>query len=409
MNKRMRRLLASLALLLAVTSGAQGAFKPEPIGPEMGDTLRTSFAQRFCPYRPDLKADKLPEGAKDVKLGRVVLDCINPTQFAAWSSTGGKELDTLVFDLNGDKDFTNDPKYSVPAGSNEDPFSKPGKEIEVPLSKGLTTKIEVSLAPSFALIKSGLCLKGQVELDGKKMNAVLFSTSDEGIGSGNGQVEMLLLDANGDGKFDDNLRTAMGKELFYLSSGASILGKLYDYKFDREKLDLQLTPYSGPQGKLDLKLDLPAQVKAWNLSGYLLDEKQGENLQMFAGTDKMFPLPVRTGNFRLPNGALALEMENGKNILLEFKTDEPLKIGKGATAILPIGKPKPLEVTLTQKSNTLSVGRVLKGENGIQYGRVQTISDKPDAKELETQPNGGKVVIQDATGKQIGEGTLEYG
>jgi hypothetical protein len=410
MKKRMRRLLASLVLLLAVTSGAQAGFKLEPIGPELG-TLGSGLSQRFCSYRPDLKADKLPEGAKDVKLGRIALDCVNPILFAAWSSTGGQTPDTLVFDLNGDKDFTNDPKHTIPATSVEKALSEEGKEIEVQLPKGPTVKIQVALTQGFALIKTDLWLKGQVDLDGKKIAAAVASTSEQGLGSDEGRLSYLFLDTNANGKFDisvTKMAEAMGKEFFYLSSGTNIQGTLYDYKFDKEKLDLQLTPYTGPQGKLAVQLDLPIQTKAWNLSGVLMEEKQGVPL-MFAGADKMFPLSVKTGNYRLANGALALEMENGKNILLEFTAQDPLKIEAGATVTLPVGKPKPLEVTLTQNKNTLSVGRVFKGENGIQYGRVQTISDKPDAKELETQPNGGKVVIQDATGKQVGEGTLEYG
>lgn len=408
MKKRMRRLLASLALLLAVTSGTQAGFKLEPTGPELERTFGSGLSQRFCSYRPDLKADKLPEGAKDVKLGRIALDCVNPILFAAYSSTGGQTPDTLIFDLNGDKDFTNDPKHTIPATSLEKALSGEGKEIEVQLPKGPTIKIQVGLTQSFALIKDNLSLRGQLELQGKKYEATVLTTSAEGLTGESGQMALLFLDTNGDGKFDDNLRTAMGKELFYLTPGTNILGTLYDYKFDKEKLDVQLTPYTGPQGKLAVQLDLPAKAKAWNLSGFLQDEKQGVP-QMFAGTDKMFPLAARTGSYRLVNGALALELENGKNILLEFSAQDPLKIEEGATVTLPIGKTQPLEVTLTQKKNTLSVGRVFKGENGIQYGRVQTISDKPDAKELEAQPNGGKVVLQDATGKQVGEGTLEYG
>jgi len=409
MKKRMRRLLASLAVLLAVISGAQGGFKLEPIGPEMGPSLAAAFGQRFCPYRPDLKANKLPDGAQNVKLGRIALDCVNPILFGVYSSTGGQALDTLVFDLNNDKDLTNDPKHTVPATTEENPFSTPGKEIEIQIPEGPSAKIQVSLSSSFALIKNTLCLKGQLEFQGKKLDAVLIAMSDEGLGSEGEEVEILLLATNGDGKFDDNLRTTMGQELFYLTSGTNIQGTLYDYKFDKTKLDVQLTPYTGAQGKLALQLDLKApKVKTWNLSGYLLDEKQG-NPQMFAGSSKVFPIAVKTGEYRLPSAALTMELENGQNVLLEFSSNDPLKIEKGAAVTLAVGKPKPLEVSLTQANEILSIGRVFKGENGIEYGRVQTISDKPDVKELEKMPNGGKVVIQDATGKQVGEGTLEYG
>jgi hypothetical protein len=125
MKKRMRRLLASLAVLLAVISGAQGGFKLEPIGPEMGPSLAAAFGQRFCPYRPDLKANKLPDGAQNVKLGRIALDCVNPILFGVYSSTGGQALDTLVFDLNNDKDLTNDPKHTVPPQRKKTPSQLP--------------------------------------------------------------------------------------------------------------------------------------------------------------------------------------------------------------------------------------------------------------------------------------------
>jgi hypothetical protein len=394
--------LWGLMVLLALATQAQGAFRLEPIGPE----LKPGLSQLYCPYRPDLKADKLPEGAKDVKLGRIALDCVNPILFATWSSTGGQAPDSLVFDLNDDKDFTNDPKHTIPATSGEKALSD--QEMDVQLPKGPAVKILVTLADGFALIQNHLSLKGQLEIQGKKYDAAVFPTSAEGLTDEAGQIALLLLDTNGDGKLDDNPHMALGKELFYLTPRTYILGTLYNYKFDPQKLEVQLTPDKGPQGKLAIHLDLPVKAKAWNLSGFLKDEKQRVP-QAFTEADKMFPLSARTGNYRLVSGTLALEMENGKNILLELSVQDPLKIAKGTTTSLSIGKFKPLEVTLTQKKNILSVERVFKGENGIQYGRVQTISDTPDAKEQETPPDGGKVVIRDAQGKQIGEGALEYG
>jgi hypothetical protein len=406
MKKRMCRLLASLALLLAFISGAQGGFKLEPLGPEKKPSLVSVFGQRHCFYQPDLKAGKLPEGAKDVKLGQVALDCVNPILFATWSSADEKGLDTLVFDLNGDQDLTNDPKYPVLPLSQGALSSEAGKEIEVQFPKGPTAKIKVALAFNFMLLKSDLCLKGELDLQGKKYKAAVINASRLGLASKEGGIPILLLDTNGDGRFEDNMSMAMGKELFYLGSGVNIEGTLYDYKFDKEKLDIQLTPYTGPQGKLNLQIDLDSKVKTWTLSGDLAGEN---HQQLFSGTGKEFPLAVKTGTCQLLDANLTLEMEDGKNFSLQFETPEPLKIENGATFTLPIGKPQPFEVTLKQSNEILSIGRVFKGGNGIQYGRVQTIESKNAQNVLSLSGNGGKVVIQDATGKQIGEGSLEYG
>ncbi len=402
--------------MLCPPTGSQrvGTLRLKPFGPENEKKFGSLLGQRTFRYSPELKANRLPEGVQDVKLGEFALDCVNPVLFAAYPSEAGKPLDTLIFDLNGDRDLTNDPKFSDPSfSSRKELSSESGKDIALQLPNGPTIKLRVDLSLGFAArFTTNLWLRGKILLEDKKFDVALFSTNEKGLAPGNKRgAPFLLLDANGNGKFEADLfrMDSFGKESFYLTSGTNILGTLYDYTFDKENLALQFTRYTGPQGKLDLKPEFALKVKSWHLVCEFLDEQQ-EIAGRFAGTDKGSPIAVKAGNFRISDGYLTLKMADGKNIQLEFSNPEPLKIKDGETVTLQFEDPDPLELTLKQADDTLTIGRIFKSRNGIEYGRVQTISEKPeDAQNPTAQTNGGQIVIRDAQGKQIGEGALEYG
>lgn len=84
-------------------------------------------------------------------------------------------------------------------------------------------------------------LAGQIEVDGKKMKAAILDMSKDGIDTTK-PGDMLLLDINGNGKFEVNIRTYDLAEMLYLTSEVLIGGKLYAVTANEEETDISLKP-----------------------------------------------------------------------------------------------------------------------------------------------------------------------
>ncbi len=403
--------LFALSLLFAFTVQARGAFRLEAIGPEH-EQLHLSDSKWTCYYRSDLTAAQLPQGARDVKLGEFKMGDQNPILFSVYSSREGENFDTLIFDLNGDRDFTNDEKFA--SFSPDWRNGTPAGVLEIQIPGGPRCKMGVGLWPDALVFETNLWLRGRLTVGDKQFDAAVVSANGENLpGSGtpvspDAPPLRLFLDIDGNGEFGQEREDPfMKQELYYLTPGVNILGNLYDYRFDETTHDIRLIPYTGLQGKLAVKLGFASQIKTWVLD-VSFSEKQSEedrNWIHLTGTNQEFPLAVKAGNYSL-EATLGLITPDGKRIELEFSKETPLSVQNGKTALLEIGKNLALEVKLIQDKNSLTAERILKDANGLVYlGPVRLIPD--DSGEIDSLcETCGQVVLLDASGKQWNKGFM---
>jgi len=414
------RILASLLVLLALTPLAQGAFRLEPIPPEYQNAFSNGLGLRVGEYQNDLRSDKLPAGVRNARLGRFALDEVHPVLFAAYASEEGKPLDAIVFDLNGDEDLTNDPTFTGFTGPKPDsPEASLGlinalriQEIELQIPNGPRCKMTLTLTSYALLAESNLWLRGKLLLDGQEREAALFCSSALGFGSEENEIK-LLLDVNGNGKFDGeqwNIFERMGPEEFHFQSEITLQGALYEARFDKARMDLVLTRYTGPQGKLDLKPQFASKVKSWGLRGHYGPPEIKGLTTPFSINSQHGPIILKTGDIRIQLAQLCLLMESGKRNLVLFSMESPLRIKDGETLTLQVDKFKHFDIALEQKGHQLMVRGAREGENGVKQSLIMPLSNRPVklADLANTQePINGQIVIRDAQGQQIGTGALE--
>ncbi len=233
--------LFALSLLFAFTSRVRGAFRLETIGPEY-EELHLSDSKWTCHYRSDLTVVRLPEGAWNVKLGEVKIGDLNPILFSVYSSREGGNFDTLIFDLNGDRDLTNDEKF---ASFSPDRDGTPVGILEIQIPGGPLCKMVVGLWPDALVFETNLWLRGRLTVGDKQFDAAVISADGKNLpGSGtpvspDAPPLRLFFDIDGNGKFgqerEDPFKT---QESYYLTPGVNILGNLYDYRFDEETHDM---------------------------------------------------------------------------------------------------------------------------------------------------------------------------
>ena len=196
----------------------------------------------------------------------------------------------------------------------------------------------------------------------------------------------------------------MSREMFPLQSELSVQGSLYKTRFDAGRMELALTRSSGPQGKLVLQPEFACKIKAWSFRGNFGKPDQGDEMPTFVlwSDGRDFPVAMKTQKTQLMSGLLFVTLESGREQILSFSADDPLKIEAEKTVTLRPGKFRSFDIAVDQDHDSLTISRDFVGANGISYNRILPAVENEKF-------NGGKVVIQDAQGKQIGEGALEYG
>ena len=413
------RIFTSLFLLFTLSPLARGAFRLETIPPEYQNPFDKLSTGKLCEFEDTLHSDKLPVDARNARLGRFALDLVHPVLFAAYSSEEGKPLDSVVFDLNGDEDLTNDPKFTgftVPKPGSPEALegddSRTG-EIELQIPNGPRCKMTVTLTPhNMFWVKNNLWLRGKLLLDGQEREAALRPPYAQGILSEEGELN-LLMDLNGNGRFETDFSGFLGlrgPEEFGFHSEVSIQGALYDTRFDPARMELTLTRYAGPQGKLDLKPEFASKVRSWGLTLSQKVPGRKEPARFFSYGVPNFPLALKAGKYPVPFSQLCLVLESGKRHVVMFSMPSSLDIKEGETFTLQLDHFKRFDIALAQKGNQLIVSGILEGENGVQYGIIMPLPDRPttltDSASF-PEPINGQVVIRDAQGRQIGTGALE--
>jgi len=385
------------ALVFGCVTAFGAGFQPAPIDPEFLDKPGSPFSHVSCRYTDDIKFDKLPDDAGEwVKTGRLAMNGVVPVDFAAYSSEGSRDPDTLIFDLNGDKDLTNDDKIT---GFTRDDH----KLVTVNLPGGKEFRAKIRLSQSRMAIQAMTWQKGVVEVGGRKLSAALVDMDGTGY-SLSGARDWMLIDLNGNGKFDADFSGYDLSELRILQPEVLIGGKLYVVTLDAGKPDVTLKPFTGPQGKLALDLAFAKSGVKYEFVGYA---REAKGMNMLSAAQADFPIAMRTGEVTLAMGMLMLTDESDRTAMVQFSMEQPIAIEADKTTKLTVGDHKPFEATVGQIAQKLSVSQRLVSESGVIYGRIYGFAKDFDM--LKSQPKGPAVKILDKAGKTLAEGNMEYG
>lgn len=389
--KPTRFMMAMLGAIVFIgIAGAGAEFELAPINPEfLGEA--SPFRQVYCRFVRDVRFDKLPPDAKgSIRYGRFAPDGLHVMKFAAYASGGRGDPDTLVFDVNGDKDLTNDAKFT---GLTD----RRPTEVKLPLPQGGEAAIKIMLSSWYLTVESTTWWKGSIAIDGKKVAAAMVDADGGGVSSA-GSTDYLLIDLNGNGKFDVDFKKRDTTEALRLQPELLVGGNLYAADIDAAKPDLKLTPYEGTQGKLSLDLRFPMNIAGYEFTGYTME---GETMNIVSASQSDFPVAMKVGTWRLIQGTLTMKNESGKRTTVRFSMNRLIIIEAGKTTVLALGDHEPFEVNVTQNGGKLSVTQSLANKSGVVYATIDTIPGG--------QPKGPKVRILDLKGNLLAQGSMEYG
>jgi len=392
-------LLITLILLLSLHTQTFAEFKLIPMDPEFAKEENIPFAMRFYSYAPTPPADKMKlEGVKNPKYGTLNIDKDNSIAFVAYSSDETKaQPDTIIFDLNNDKNLTNDEKFS---GFKSGEF----KNISLNLSNGRKFDSKMLLMDWGILAQVLEWYKGDIIVDGKKITAAIIDGDGKGISSAK-RRDTLLLDLNGNGKFDVDFKTYNLTELTMLQDMTLIRGKLYSLKLDESKPDITVEPYSGDQGKLAFELKFPKEIDKFTFFGYLEKDKAYDIL---TASQSDFPIAMPVGDLTFMMASMNLTDKSNQRYMIQFSFTKPVIIKKNETTTMPIGDFKPMEVIVNQKGNQLSVSKSLVDNIATEYKMFTVIPKQEDIAKA-FRPVGPMVEIFDDKGNSLTKGEMQYG
>lgn len=400
LKRKIAALLVCLTLFaLAATSHAK--LKYEPMDEAIAK-LGFGGNRMYCRIKPDMEIGKVPEGAENVKGGTFCPDGFSSVGFIIYGETANKP-EALVFDINEDGDFSNDPVHTDFTESIKGKIAS-GSEFDL--------KIQIMMSGMMVTPNEPRCWKGKVRVDEKRVLVALIDLGGDGFDNKGIQMDMMLYDTNGNGKFDLDIARYSGiNEMKYIGPEISIDGKLYSFEILAEKRNLKITPYEGPQGKLALDLKLKKNPEEFQCLIYSMSapSKPGERgeMLMLSGSKADFPLAVKVGQLPVSMGMITFNTQDGGTAMMQFSTEQPLAVEEGKTQTLSVGAHDPFTLTVTQVEGKINVGQTFTGQGGIKYSQIITMPKDMDTATF--RPSGPKVRILNADGDLLAEGSMEYG
>ena len=411
----MKRLLL-LAILVAgsiwLSSAAFGAFQREEAKQDLPMNATYGFASQGgkSPFAKEPEYKGKPAYGQIMLAGKAV-------PLVAFAKEEKGNPDTLILDLNGNKDLTDDPVISLPKAGES-------VAVSIPIEKDRPIMARIQFvptgggsqpnAPVMFLVTPGEWFRGTVDVGGRKVNAVLVDGGWDGFKEDLRGQDSLLLDLDGDGIYGADQRKYLFDGFIPLQPLVSVAGDMYDLKLDAQAPDVTLKRYEGACGHLALDLRIGPEWKDVRFVGYILSgTDKPENMKVFIVTPEKNSSPVRlpVGSYQQASLMLSL-MENGKpKSVLQFSPtgDKQVKIEEGKTLTLIAAKPEKMEVTVTQNGNVMRIGKTLSGTGNVEWSMFMQVG--PDG---EMKPLDGPSVEVFAAGAAkdappILKGTMQYG
>jgi hypothetical protein len=317
--------------------------------------------------------------------------------------------DTFYIDANNNQDLTDDPKL-VGTFSADNPFSAefPTAELKVECD-GKTYTYHVkphvysSNRASVSLASAGYC-QGQVTLDGKTYKVAVFDDLMNGCfndlyaspqeygrsGSIYGVGDTMMIDLNGDGKFDK--KTPYTPEVFHLGKYLPWGGRCYEVKVSADGRSLSLTESTAPSGYI--------KTHCASYSAELLGEDGTVKLQGEAR------VKVPAGKYRLATCTAEAKDKEGKTWRLtgagSWKHPE-INVQAGKVTPLSFGPPLVAKVTYS-RTNPSEIGFNLQ-LTGVRNEEYTAGGITRDGEGLPPP----RFEVRDSKGDMVTSGSFQYG
>jgi hypothetical protein len=311
--------------------------------------------------RPQMK---VPDGLIEPKVKAYYSDKgASPQLLVFKSSKEAKTFDRVIIDQAANKDFTDDPVLTfgpeLPVDVKWQPKGRDATDyriylVNVPIRS--ESRWDVALLPA-------LWREGTVTLAGKPVRAVMQRSWSQ---------RTLIIDCDGDGQlsFDRQSRS----EWFQVTTYMSINNAFYKTVLGASDNDLDLEPFNGPFGKLELTGEMVPKGNDVMVS--LVLGKPAE-----AGTKRIAndyiaqtaltnqPIVVPAGEYAIPYGYVIEQGKDGKYI--NFSEANRVVIRPDQVTPLNLGPAKE-ELSVVQRERILTINRVksFTGVSVITYGSV---------------------------------------
>ena len=401
-------LILSVVLVLGLGSCKDQASAPEKAVSTPGDRWVTGVplwpAAEKSPFRKEPKwKDLRAYGMVDLGEGKF--------PFAVHAFEKSMRVDTVLFDLNRNGDLTDDPKIRPGSGSNAEmlTFLLPGgRSIKARLQGGAGSMFGMSLCP----VETH---RIRVNLGGREYDALLRDSGFDGLKQGASTDDFMMLDLNGDGRFDDGPGGMQPEGFTYLGNLVWLNGDLWFLTLDSKTPAVSFRPYSGASGQLALEIDLP---EPWKETG-LLARFTGTSGFLSSGAARTVvslskPAPIRLPAVSYSYLTLALSAETPgqpAQVLNLSATGDKLRIENGKTLTLKIAAPKSISVKVQQMGRMLGISKGETRAGDFDWGSMlSTLSDMDGASGGKSPAPTARIYrASQSSASPIGKGTMEYG
>ena len=306
---------------------------------------------------------KLPDGLIEPKLKYFYSSMGAPLQILVYkSSKESKTFDRVIVDQAANRDFTDDPVLTfgpeLPVDVKWQPKGREAADYRIFLVN--TPKMGSGWDVAFLPM---LWREGAITLAGKPVRAVMQKAWSQ---------RTLIIDCDGDGQlsFDRQSRS----EWFQVTTYMSINNSFYKTVLGTSDNDLDLAPFNGPFGKLELTGEMVPKGNDAMVS-LVLGKPAGAEKQRIASdyiaqtalTNQ--PIVVPAGEYAIPHGYVIEQGKDGKYI--DFSVADRVVVQPDRVTTLNLGTAKE-DLTVVQRERILTINRVksFTGVSVITYGVV---------------------------------------
>jgi hypothetical protein len=374
---------------------APEAFKLEPVAEGFnGDMLGGAYGMAIMSFSPFDKEPAYPSAAKygSLQLGRKMLS------FVIYSSTGSLKPNTIIIDANQNLNLTDDEVIMFPDGEKL-------KSVSLTMDDGRKAKYKLRLfqigSGSFRLIP-GEWYRGSIDLGGKMYDAVLLDVNLNGLETT--ALDMLLIDENGNGKFEFNTKNYEFEGYAPLAETVAFLGGIWDLTLDATAPSVLLRRSSKPCGAI--RLAVPDKLKECSVFGYL----KKDNMKMplyFSASRPSVTMHVLAGDY-IKLGFWLTDDKNDKRTLVMLECAEGTRIEADKTHILKLSNLGGMQVVVEQRGRYLTVSKEMTAQGDLSLSSFMTWDKKG---ELQSAPTPVCTIYSNTSkgAKKLASGKLEYG
>lgn len=397
----MRTLTAIVAVsLLSAALHAQGTF---PLTYQDADGSLQVVAQmasrgvRFTPKKPS-EIKGVPDGLPD-STGYSLLAVVGRQVYVA---VVGGDSPKLYVDTDGDGDLADEQPIAGKAEGRQTGFGT----VELAAPEGAPVKVRVrayidakSAKPRYLVFHGAGCLTGKVTLAGKAYDVAVidsnlngrYNDTIKGGASFSRDMDALMIDLNGDGRFAPPSLTVKTMEWMPLAKGIKVGDAYYTVTVAADGSKIAMAKTDPGFGTLDLGAS-DVEIMAFSDFGFQRIQGGGK-VRLPAG--RYMPITVSLSRTDTDGVKWTLRRVGGEDKLSQFQ------IEPGKTLALKLGPPLVAKTDVRQNGRNVTIGFSLVGKAGEQYA--------PGAMKGNKRLPAPTFEIIDETEKVIHTGKFDYG